>query len=155
MPPPGNPSGAPPRTDTPVASSPAVANGVVYVGSGDDKLYAFNAATGRLVWSAATSNYLWSSPAVANGVVYVGSDDDKLHAFDAATGEPLWSAATGSSVASSPAVANGVVYVGSVDGSLHAFSLPPAEPPARPNSATLKPDLTLLPRRWGPGERSE
>src|ERR1017187_636079 len=48
-------------------------------------------------------------------------------------------------VASSPAVANGVVYVGSVDGSLHAFSLPPAEPPARPNPATLKPDLTLLP----------
>src|ERR1035441_4858748 len=35
-----------------VESSPAVANGVVYVGSGDDKVYAFNTATGQLIWSA-------------------------------------------------------------------------------------------------------
>jgi hypothetical protein len=39
-------------TGSPIFSSPAVANGVVYVGSDDGELYAFNAATGALLWSA-------------------------------------------------------------------------------------------------------
>src|ERR1019366_33401 len=134
-----------------INSSPAVANGMVYVGSEDGKLYAFNAATGQPTWSAATGQPIYSSPAVANGVVYVGSGN-KLYALNAATGQPIWSApTTGYSVASSPAVAHGVVYVGSGDDKLYAFNLPPAEPPARPNSATLKPDLPLLPRRGGRG----
>jgi outer membrane protein assembly factor BamB len=58
-----------------------VANGVVYVGSGDDNLYALNAATGTPLWSYTTGGAVGSSPAVANGVVYVGSGDDNLYAF--------------------------------------------------------------------------
>jgi outer membrane protein assembly factor BamB len=86
------------------------------------KVYAFNAVSGQLLWSAATSSYVESSPAVANQVVYVGSYDFNVYAFNAATGQPIWSAATGNSVNSSPAVANGVVYVGSNDGNLYAFN---------------------------------
>jgi outer membrane protein assembly factor BamB len=78
-----------------VQSSPAVANGVVYVGSYDDKLYAYNATTGALLWSATTGNAVHGSPAVANGVVYVGSKDDNLYAYNATTGALLWSATTG------------------------------------------------------------
>jgi outer membrane protein assembly factor BamB len=58
-----------------------VANGVVYVGSDDDGLYALNAANGTLLWSYTTGGAVESSPAVANGVVYVGSGDDNLYAF--------------------------------------------------------------------------
>ena len=111
-----------------------MANGVVYVGSGDGKLYAFDAAgttgcsgtaprTCAPLWTAATGGAVSSSPAVANGVVYVGSTTASS-AFDAAgstncsgdapsPGAPLWTATTGNGVESSPAVANGVVYVGS------------------------------------------
>ena len=66
-----------------VFSSPAVANGVVYVGSGypDNLLYALNATTGALLWSYATGFPVYSSPAVANGVVYVGSEDGNVYAF--------------------------------------------------------------------------
>jgi outer membrane protein assembly factor BamB len=64
-----------------VTSSPAVANGVVYVGSDDGDFYAFDAKTGAALWSAATGGAVESSPAVANGVVYVGSDDASLYAF--------------------------------------------------------------------------
>ena len=67
-------------------STPAVANGVVYVGSGDDKLYAFKAdGCGRAeclpLWTATTGSEILSSPSVANGVVYVSSFDKKLYAF--------------------------------------------------------------------------
>ena len=117
---------------TTVESSPAVSGGVVYVGSDDNKLYAFDAdgcgaATCNPLWTATTGGDIESSPAVANGVVYVGSEDDKLYAFDAdgcgaATCRPLWTATTGDNVDSSPAVANGVVYVGSDDNKLYAFA---------------------------------
>jgi len=64
-------------------SSPAVVNGVVYIGSFDGRLYAFNAdgcapsTTCQPLWSGATGNDITSSPAVANGVVYIGSADRK------------------------------------------------------------------------------
>jgi outer membrane protein assembly factor BamB len=63
-------------------SSPAVANGVVYVGShSNNNVYALKASTDALLWSYTTGNEVWSSPAVANGVVYVGGDDFKVYAF--------------------------------------------------------------------------
>jgi outer membrane protein assembly factor BamB len=66
-----------------VYSSPAVANGVVYVGSWDYNIYALNARTGALLWKYTTGNQVNSSPAVANGVVYVGSSDYNVYALNA------------------------------------------------------------------------
>jgi outer membrane protein assembly factor BamB len=106
-----------------VDSSPAVVNGVVYVGTTDHYVYALKASTGAKLWSYQTGGHVTSSPAVANGVVYVGSWDNNLYALDASTGAKLWSYTTGNEVISSPAVANGVVYVGSADGKVYAFGL--------------------------------
>ena len=39
-----------------VYSSPAVANGVVYIGSFDGNVYALNASTGAKLWSFATGS---------------------------------------------------------------------------------------------------
>jgi hypothetical protein len=50
-------------------SSPAVANGVVYVGSENRNLYALDEMTGVKKWSYKTGGNIISSPAVANGVV--------------------------------------------------------------------------------------
>jgi outer membrane protein assembly factor BamB len=69
------------RYTTEEFSSPAVANGVVYIGSGDNNVYALNASTGALLWKYTTGAPVESSPAVANGVVYVGSDDFPVYAF--------------------------------------------------------------------------
>jgi outer membrane protein assembly factor BamB/5-hydroxyisourate hydrolase-like protein (transthyretin family) len=93
-------------------SSPAVVNGVVYVGSIDGNVYALNAATGAKVWNYTTGGAVDSSPAVVNGVVYVGSIDGNVYALNAATGAKVWNYTTGWYVPSSPAVVNGVVYVG-------------------------------------------
>ena len=74
-------------TQDSIESSPAVANGVVYVGSDDDNVYAYAVGCGSgggscaSIWSYTTGGVVYSSPAVSNGVVYIGSRDDNLYAF--------------------------------------------------------------------------
>src|SRR5437660_1329814 len=78
-----------------IYTSPAVVNGIAYVGSEDNSLYALDATTGAFIWSYATQGVIDSSPAVVNGIIYVGSDDHKLYALNAATGKRKWSYVTG------------------------------------------------------------
>ena len=107
-----------------VSAAPTVADGVVYVGSNDHRVYALDAATGNELWSFATGDVVVSVPTVVDGVVYVGSNDNHLHALDADTGEKLWSYDTGSWVQYSPAVSGGKVYLGArVDGNNRVVAL--------------------------------
>ena len=122
-------------TGAKVSSSPVTANGVVYVGSEDGKLYAYavgcasGGGTCTPIWTGATGATIGSTPAVSNGVVYVGSDDTKLYAFavgcnsGGGTCTPIWTGATGGSIGDSPAVAGNRVYVGSSDDKLYAFAV--------------------------------
>jgi len=114
-------------------SSPAIANGIVFVGNcssnGISNVYALNATTGAKIWiSYNTGGGMGSSPVtpsltIANGVVYVGSTDN-VGALDAKTGTMLWSYEIRWST--SPAIANGVVYVGSVlEGRVYAIGNKP------------------------------
>src|SRR6266487_437649 len=103
-------------------SSPTVAHGMVYVGSFDHKVYAFDATTGRRVWATPTKDTIYSSPAVANGVVYIGSADSNVYALNASSGQVIWSFSTGGVVGSSPAVVDGVVYIGSSDSKMYALN---------------------------------
>ena len=64
-----------------VGSSPAVANGVVYVGTHDGNIHALSAATGAELWRYHAGGYVDSSPAVVNGVVYAGSWKGYLYKF--------------------------------------------------------------------------
>jgi eukaryotic-like serine/threonine-protein kinase len=108
-------------------SSPTVAGGIVYIGSGDQHVYALDAATGALRWRFAAADVIHASPAVANGTVYVGSWDRNLYALDAGTGRERWRYTTGNDttiynqigIASSAAVAGGLVFVGGRDGHFH------------------------------------
>lgn len=126
-----NPDGALPQgnlkwtfsTGGAIHSSPAVVNGVVYVGSRDGYIYALDAATGEELWSFRTGSWVESSPVVVNGVVYCGSNDGQLYALDAATGNKLWSFVSKYSIRSSPAVADGVVYFGSDDYCVYAVDI--------------------------------
>jgi outer membrane protein assembly factor BamB len=65
---------------TPVLSDKR--DGIVYVGSSDGSVKAFNATTGASLWTATTGPIAgYSSPVVANGVVYIGSADSNVYAF--------------------------------------------------------------------------
>ena len=128
-----------------VISSPAIANGLAYVGSTDGNLYAVDVESGAQKWKFETHVRVTSSPAIAGGVVYFGSYDGKFYALDAATGQLKWKFQTagerrfagkhlhgsqpdGESMPdpfdlflSSPAVTGGVVYFGSGDGNVYAL----------------------------------
>jgi outer membrane protein assembly factor BamB len=106
-----------------IFSSPAVVNGIVYVGSMDGYLYAYDARTGLHNWVAlkASSYGIESSPAVVNGIVYVGSMNGWFYALDALNGQQKWATPTGNAISSSPVVVNGIVYVGSTNHKLYAF----------------------------------
>ncbi len=128
-----------------VVSSPAVANGVVYLGITDfgyqppvlDAFPAFCATGGGScspLWSgqlAMTGGVGFTTPAVNGNGVYVGSSDGKLYAFSAGCGAstcgPLWTGDVGGSVSSPTVTASGsyntqAVFVGSSNGNLYAFS---------------------------------
>ncbi len=112
----------------PIESSAAIANGVVYIGSGNGYLVALDLATGKERWKYKTSQDLGigeSSPAVGNGVVYVGDLSGMFHAVDTATGKARWTFQTNSEIKSSPVAFSegGVdkVLIGSYDQNLYCL----------------------------------
>jgi outer membrane protein assembly factor BamB len=133
------------HTDGQVISSPAVANGMAFVGSTDGNLYAIDLESGTQKWKLFTGVRVTSSPAVENGVVYFGSYSGRFYAVDAVSGKLKWKFQTegekrfegkhlhGSQPAaelmpdpydaylSSPALWSGSVYFGSGDGNIYAL----------------------------------
>jgi eukaryotic-like serine/threonine-protein kinase len=110
-------------------SSPALADGAVYFGSGDGNVYALDATSGTLRWKFPTGNVVHASPAIADGTLYVGSWDSYFYGLDAATGKERWRFKTGEDpkinnqvgIQSSAVVADGVVYFGCRDSHLYAL----------------------------------
>jgi outer membrane protein assembly factor BamB len=88
-------------------NSPAVANGIVYVGCGGDTFSALDAETGATVWTYETGPSDCSAPTVAGGIVYVGSNG--VFALNATTGAKIWNYPS-SIWASSFALAGGILY---------------------------------------------
>lgn len=105
------------QTGDSIASSPAVVNGKVFIGSMDRKMYALNQFSGTLIWSTTVDNYIFfGSPAVYAKKVFITVGSEIL-ALDEATGAILWRYNLGSSAEfSSPMVANNMVFVGSAGG---------------------------------------
>ncbi|HEY2704843.1 MAG TPA: PQQ-binding-like beta-propeller repeat protein [Candidatus Dormibacteraeota bacterium] len=99
----------------PVITAPAVANGLVIAGAAGTYagLAAFDAATGRRVWSA--NEFVQDPPTVANGVVYVDAEFS-LDMFSSDTGALLGRVST---------LSSGYAYQGSpipVDGRVYLWS---------------------------------
>jgi outer membrane protein assembly factor BamB len=108
-----------------IQSSPAVANGVVYIATGDSKIFALNATSGAVQWTYIdpVGTPFIVAPAVANGVLYTGSVYGQFLALDAKTGKVLWSYEPQGEVDCSPVVVNGTLYIGANDGFLYKFAL--------------------------------
>jgi outer membrane protein assembly factor BamB len=99
-------------TGNEILSNPGVGNGVVYVGSKDNYLYAVNAATGKQIWKS-RQGLVSAAPQVVNGMVCVATVTGEFSAIRAATGAVAWRQQTDTPAAFKPdwAVAGGTVIL--------------------------------------------
>jgi outer membrane protein assembly factor BamB len=68
-------------TNARVESSPAIADGRVFVGSNDGRFYVLNLNTGGKLWEFNAGGPLSASPAIARGRIVIGSQDGRLYCF--------------------------------------------------------------------------
>ena len=106
-----------------IVTSPAIADGVAYVGAVDGWFRAFDLARGVEDWSTKI-DVAWSSPSIAGELVIVGTEDRELVAVDRKRGDVAWRLPLDAYVAGSPAVAGDRMYVATSSVSSRAGSVP-------------------------------
>ena len=92
-------------------------------------LFAFDATTGKLLWSQSAGepssdlHEVLPAPTISGDNVFAVLGDRKLHAFSLSSGSPLWSVpfASDGSIRTQPVVADGGVYVGADGGWCYAL----------------------------------
>jgi outer membrane protein assembly factor BamB len=77
------------KTKDSVEAAVAIANGVVYVGSFDEHLYALDLANGKEKWKVKIGP-IRAAPSYKDGSVYVGTEDGLFFRLEAATGKEVW-----------------------------------------------------------------
>ena len=112
-------------------SSPVVADGRVYFGSSDERLYALDAKTGHVQWAFKSGGMIHAAPAIAGKTLVFGSWDGAVYALDAASGKQFWRYQTETEqktstlfgVQAPPLVDGDTVYIGSRDAYFYALDL--------------------------------
>lgn len=101
-----------------VLSSPAVADGRVYVNSQLYYVYALNASNGSQIWNYTTGQEVYAAPLVFGDLVYVCSFDGYVYAFNSSTGQINWKFLTPPDLQgyrflnSAPVISSGILYIG-------------------------------------------
>lgn len=106
---------------------PIVADGRVYLGTGEGNIFALDRYTGKTVWKTALGWPVMHSVAYHNGRIFTAVhgnwDGAFVTALDAATGKTIWTTVTPpGGFWTSPLVVDGLVILGSRNGSLYAFN---------------------------------
>jgi len=113
------------KTGGQIKSSPAIDDGLVFVGSSDANVYAVDLETGSGVWEYRTGSEVEGAPCVVEGSVFVGSSDGFLYAFDGKSGSLRWKYETEGEILGaanwtvSPDGQSKWILVGSYDNVLH------------------------------------
>ena len=100
------------KTGGPLTASPVIANGTLYIGSADGKLYALNAKEWGIKWVFDAGSAIRFSAVVWGNRVYFNTRDNIFYALDARTGEKLWEFEAKGWMDSPPVVFDGIVYTG-------------------------------------------
>ncbi|RCS30695.1 outer membrane protein assembly factor BamB [Rhodanobacter denitrificans] len=114
---------------------PTVVDGVLYADSTDGKLAAFDASSGKTLWSKSSSTHGWfgwgdkkrkdamyaGGPAVNGDLLAVGTLDGHVYGVNAKDGSPRWEVEVNSEVLASPVVVDNLVVVRTSDGRVYAL----------------------------------
>jgi outer membrane protein assembly factor BamB len=114
-------------------SQPVVYNGVLYVTTGMNDVFAVDVETGKILWqykaklnqkiTTVCCGWLNRGVAIGDGRVYQGQLDGNVVALDAKTGEQLWKRQlvrwqAGQTITAAPIYADGRIYLGVVGADL-------------------------------------
>jgi outer membrane protein assembly factor BamB len=123
--------------------TPAVKNGIVFVGSQDNNFYAFDAKKGEIKWSFNCLAGIHSSPIAYGEYVFFGSDDGRFYSLNQTTGDLIWEFAPGynltgdiynyitTSILSAPSAGEGTIFIGAI-GKIFALDAQTFEKPISP-----------------------
>ncbi|WP_240732332.1 MULTISPECIES: outer membrane protein assembly factor BamB [Dyella] len=121
--------------DSGIRLRPAFADGVLYAASVDGKIAAFDANSGKTLWSKSSSTHGWfgwgdkkrpdafyaGGPAVSGDLVAIGTLDGHVYGIGAKDGSPRWEARVSSEVLAAPSIVGGLVVVRTADGRLYGL----------------------------------
>jgi outer membrane protein assembly factor BamB len=124
--------------DSGVRLRPSVVNGVLYADSTDGKLAAFDAATGKKLWSKSSSTQGWfgwiglgkknqkdtlyaGGPTVDGDLLAVGTLDGHVYGVNAKDGSPRWESELSSEVMASPIIVGDLVVARTGDGRIYGL----------------------------------
>lgn len=113
------------------AGRPAIADGVIYIGSETGTLSAVEMETARELWRFQTDGPVFHQPLVLDDLVLFGSQDGQLRAVNRRNGELVWAFEAGRVdwevrdifINGKPAVADGVAYFSSEDFNVYAVDI--------------------------------
>lgn len=100
------------KTGGPLYASPVIANGILYIGSTDGKLYALDAKQWGIKWVFDAGDAIRYAATVLGDRVYFNARNNKVYALDTKTGEKLWEFKSKNWMDAPPVVADNRVYVG-------------------------------------------
>jgi len=133
-----------------IESSPCVADGRVFFGSGDDGLYCLDAATGARCWQFQGPWHIDANPVVLGQRLYAGSGvsrknpKSEIFCITCTEGAVVWRTPTPLPAWGSPAVEGGQAFFGLGNGRVNAS----AAPPERPAGQLLCADAATGEVRW-------
>jgi outer membrane protein assembly factor BamB len=93
-----------------------------YAAERKGNVFAWDAASGGLLWTVDAKTPLSGGPGTGDGLVYAGGSEGVVLAFKAADGTEAWRARVTSEVLAAPRSAQGVVVVRTSDGRLFGLS---------------------------------
>ena len=115
-------------------ATPALAEGRLFVCTGNGTLHALEATSGREMWKwgacgnaplftpyAREGGVTLASPVVAGNCVYVAAANGYLYALDTATGTCVWKHNLEVPLSAPPAISGNRLWVGGCDGFVYAF----------------------------------
>ena len=114
---------------------PTVVDGVLYADSTDGKLAAFDANSGKTLWSKSTRTHGWfgwgdkkrqdamyaGGPAVEGDLLAVGTLDGHVYGVSAKDGSPRWDTELAGQVLASPVISGDLVLVRTEDGRVYGL----------------------------------
>jgi outer membrane protein assembly factor BamB len=103
------------------APRPVLADGVIYVGSGDGGFHAVDAAKGTRIWRFDAKGKVRGDAALGAERVYFGGWDGVLHALERKTGKEVWKKETRAEISDAPLLVAGRLVIGNRGGGFYAL----------------------------------